>query len=191
MGLRSAAIVLLAFLVLEGACGPEQIVGEGMEEPRQGGETGVEQPATAPERTPRGPLEGPRPGDEVVDLCLRPSVDYDRGRIRVDWTRESYIRWSPDGSRILFNIYGLHSVDPDGVSLWEIANVPGRDPVWGWGARIWEGSMMYFDISPMASRIAYSACAYTEVAEREVKLEGLWVWDDISKTIVSEFDTGA
>ena len=187
---RLAAIALLAFLVLAIGCG------------------------TAPEQTVEEKLDGPRPGDEVVNLCeprLSEGILFDASR--ADWMREHYIRWSPDGSRILFNgfatgVWGpvaLYSVDPDGVLLRKVVNVPdyreardpfgddlqgtpvkqivdvpGRDPVWGDGS-----SMMYFDISPDSSRIAYSTCAYTEIAEREVESDG---WGYYREIVVSDID---
>ncbi len=187
---RLAAIALLAFFVLAIGCGKVS------------------------EQTVQGELDGPRPGDEVVNLCerrLSEGIFFDASR--ADWMREHYIRWSPDGARILFNgfapgIWGpvaLYSVDPDGVLLRKVVNVPdymealdrygyelngirarqivdvpSRDPVWGDGS-----SMMYFDISPDSSRIAYSTCAYTEIAEREVERDG---WGYYREIVVSDID---
>ncbi len=160
MVLRSA-LILLAFLLLMVACTSEDAAPDGLVSPSP----------TA------GTNEEPRPGDKVINLCDRPSYPdpytiLDVGPMYLFdelWGR--YIRWSPDGSRILFNnplIAGgsLHSVDPDGSSLRTVAVTPAYAaedllelPD---GAQIrYFGNMMYFDISPDSSRIAYSTCLYT------------------------------
>ena len=82
---------------------------------------------------------------------------------RGDWADENYIRWSPDGSQILFDVSGdkvegpvdLYAVAADGSRLEKIVDASAKGSLWGTG-----GSMMYFDVSPDGSRIAYSACAY-------------------------------
>ena len=80
------------------------------------------------------------------------------------WQFESFLKWSPDGSRILFDVrrgYGwggmaLYAVDTDGTSLQEVA-APSyyEDPVWG---SIGPGPMIYFDVSADGSRLAFSRC---------------------------------
>ena len=65
----------------------------------------------ASERTMQTGTEGPKPGDEVFDFCTPPdsfASSFNAGpikmkRLRAYWDEEQYIRWSPDGSRILFN----------------------------------------------------------------------------------------
>ena len=162
----------------------------------------------------KGEPDGPEPGDEVVNSCVRrlpEGAELDGSR--ADWTREHYIRWLPDGSRILFNgpppaVWGpvaLYSVDPDGLLLQKVVAVPDTFDLLGWGSSdssrgltrqsvdvperdpVWGigSSMMYFDISPDSSRVTYSTCAYTEVVKREVKSD--W-WDDYRQIIESEID---
>ncbi len=84
---------------------------------------------TGPEQIAQEGLDGPKLGDATEDLCVRhfdgiSEVDTSRA----DWMREYHIRWSPDGSRILFNgpargfwePVALYSVDPDGVLLQKV-----------------------------------------------------------------------
>ena len=77
------------------------------------------------------------------------------------WQYDEMVRWSPDGSRILFTtIADIYAVSEDGFTLRNI-NYADRDilspsdPVSGLPE-----TMTYFDISPDGSRIVYSTCAY-------------------------------
>ena len=119
MLLRSA-LIFLAFLVLMGACT----------------EVALEQPATG---TGQAAMQGPQVGDGVQDNCDPPLSSYPMDDVsgtvpRVVWDGERYIRWLPDGSRILFNGFvhplgprwpapDLYSVAPDGAQLDKIVNV--------------------------------------------------------------------
>ena len=117
MKLRSA-LILLAILALMGACTSEDA-------PREG-------------------IQGPQVGDEVANYCMNPpsstsEMGDDPGDVeRVDWRRERYIRWSPDGSRILFigfeqaagldwEARDLYSVAPDGSQLDKIVDIATAD----------------------------------------------------------------
>ena len=166
MVLRSAPI-LLVFLVLMGACTFEEAAPDGLVSPSP----------TA------GTNEEPRPGDKVINLCdehiyVDPYTILDVGPMYLfDELWDRYIQWSPDGSQILFNnplIAGgsLYSVDPDGSSLRTVALTPAYAPEDHFelaGVEIrFLGNMMYFDISPDSSRIAYSTCLYTRVQPGQV-----------------------
>ena len=77
------------------------------------------------------------------------------------WRYDEMVRWSPDGSRILFTtITDIYAVSEDGFTLRNI-NYADRhvlspsDPASGLPE-----AMTYFDISPDGSRIVYSTCAY-------------------------------
>ena len=104
---------------------------------------------------------------------------YEDPAVRGDWHRENYLRWSPDGSRVLFDVseeqyFGLvdlYSVSADGSGLRNITDAWDRDPVWRHGS-----TMTYFDVSPDGSRIVYSICALTEVIEPKI-LERRWVYE--------------
>ena len=94
--LRSA-LILLASLVLMGACT----------------EVALEQPATG---TGQAAMQGPQVGDGVQDNCDLPLSTFHMDDIsgtspRVAWHGERYIRWLPDGSRILFNGF-VHPIGP-------------------------------------------------------------------------------
>ena len=96
---------------------------------------------------------------------------------RGDWVDENYIRWSPDGSRILFDVsekhyegpVDLYSVATDGSWLYTIVDESDRGAIWGPGS-----SMTYFDVSPDSARIAYSTCAFNKDVDTE-KGDGSWV----------------
>ena len=83
-------------------------------------------------------MQGPRVGDKVADYCTNPpSMEMDEipaAVPRVVWDGERYIRWLPDGSRILFNGFvhpfgpswlapDLYSVAPDGAQLDKIVDI--------------------------------------------------------------------
>ncbi len=169
-------------------------------------------PTAAPETSSLS--QRPEPGDEVLDLCNTPvglGIANDMAPpSRGDWTMERYIRWSPDGSRILFSSLSpglwssttaaLYSIDPDAVSLLKVVNasedgstydlrgyyplvreiVDAPDRDPVWG----DGSpTMYFDVSPDSSRIVYSTCAYTEAAEQDVRRDE---WGQYYEIVVSD-----
>ena len=150
-------------------------------------------PATAETGlTPQEESNSPRPGDEVFNLCQSHYGNYHYNSpevLLIDWTIDAYVRWSPNGSQILFSgtppgkpgPVALYSVDPDGQSLHKIVAVPdfpGTRDHFSEAANnvymrkimdapgrdpVWgDGStMMYFDIFPDSSKIVYSTCAYT------------------------------
>ena len=64
----------------------------------------------------------------------------------------------PDSVNPTLGIYAVHT---DGSRLEKILDLSAGDPVWGDG-----GPVTHFDVSPDSSRIAYSACAYTQVGEQ-------------------------
>ena len=163
-----------------------------------------------PEEVLREKLNGPRPGDEVFDFCQSDYGEYHPSTIEVllvDWTIDAYVRWSPDGSQILFSgppLYkpgpvALYSVDPAGQSLQKIVGVPDFSYGWAHFSRadngvyvrtiidvpgrdpVWgQGStMMYFDIFLDSSKIVYSTCAYTrgDIGLEEEEIEAISPWD--------------
>ena len=86
------------------------------------------------------------------------------------------VKWSPDGSRILFNVnvedyskpMDLYSVDADGLRVRKIIdgslNTPDSAASGGTSSikETVNGPTMYFDISPDGARVAYSTCTYYE-----------------------------
>ena len=84
------------------------------------------------------------------------------------WRFQSYMQWSPDGSRVIYSNaadtlpwlgIGLFAIDVDGSSTDVLAdstvnrmtpNARGRG----------EAQMLHFDVSPDGSKIAYSTCRY-------------------------------
>ena len=189
MLLRSA-LILLAFLVVIGACTSEDTAPDELVDSTVEGEVAPEQPATgtgqaapnelveptvegevAPEQPATGTgqaMQGPRVGDAVADSCTSlPSIEGhgfpDYSRAVANWQRERYIRWSPDGSRILFNGFALHSgpdwpaadlysAAPDGAQLDKIVDLgdEGADLRWyywdyanGGPSREDEGTVVY------------------------------------------------
>ena len=122
MLLRSA-LILLAFLALIGACT----------------EVALEQSTTG---TGQAAMQGPQVGDGVQDNCDLPLSTFHMDDIsgtvpRVVWNGERYIRWLPDGSRILFNGFvhptgpswpapDLYSIAPNRAHLDKIVDVEGE-----------------------------------------------------------------
>ena len=129
------------------------------------------------------------PGVELGSLCSEFSLGSelpgdlntynDMITARGDWAVENYIRWSPDGSQILFDVsesrskgpVDLYAVAADGSRLEKIVDASSREPLWGTG-----GSMMSFDVSPDGSRIAYSACTYNRKPAEDSR-EDDWVYN--------------
>ena len=104
---------------------------------------------------------------------------------RGDWHYENYIRWSTDGSRILFDVseyifegvVDLYSVAADGSRMEKIVDASALVELYTYtdhGIRLTKNvdvsymelpwligsSMTYFDISPDSSQIAFSACSH-------------------------------
>ncbi len=129
-------LIVLAFLALMGACTSEQATPDEFVEPTAEGETVSEQPALETRQAMPSRMQEPQVGDEVQDGCTPPppmdDVHFD-SPFRGGWVSERYIRWSPDGSRILFNgsaVYDyvlpapdLYYVAPNGARLDKIVNV--------------------------------------------------------------------
>ena len=97
------------------------------------------------------------------------------------WQLANHVRWSPDGSRILFDFavgkvgtppVGLYGVDADGQQVREIVN-PVDNSAFSDVLGMYTGSMMYFDISPDGSRVAYSTCRYSTGANFELMVSDL------------------
>ena len=143
MLLRSA-LIFLAFLALIGACTSEEPTPDELAEPTVEGGVATEQESTETGQATRTGLQGPQVGDEVANYCMNPpsstsEMGDDPGDVeRVDWRRERYIRWSPDGSRILFigfeqaagldwEARDLYSVAPDGSQLDKIVDIATAD----------------------------------------------------------------
>ena len=144
------------------------------EEKQAGPESTEEEDKNATSSTAEEGQAGPRPGDKVINLCERAqnlSVILDAGPTAFDRQWDRYVQWSPDGSRILFNLPrlergSLYGVAFDGSSRRAVVEaVPyvanPRLQVPDGILYLYGGSMMYFDISPDSSRIVYSRCAYT------------------------------
>ncbi len=97
------------------------------------------------------------------------------------WQVANHVRWSPDGSRILFDFsvgrsgappVGLYDVDADGHQVREIVN-PIENSAFSDSLGMYTGSMMYFDISPDGSRVVYSTCRYSTGANFELMVSEL------------------
>ena len=91
---------------------------------------------------------------------------------RGDWYSENYIRWSPDGSQILFDVsedilegpVNLYSVTVDSSRLKKIVSANSNIP-----ARAVPISMIYYDVSHDGSRIVFSSCMPYGCSETEGK----------------------
>ena len=98
-----------------------------------------------------------------------------------DWQLANHVRWSPDGSRILFDFsvgksgtppVGLYGVDADGHQVREVID-PIENSAFSGVLGMYTGSMMYFDISPDGSRVAYSTCRYSTGSNFELMVSDL------------------
>ena len=98
-----------------------------------------------------------------------------------DWQLANHVRWSPDGSRILFDFsvgkigtppVGLYGVDADGHQVREVIDPIENSAFSDFFGR-YTGSMMYFDISPDGSRVAYSSCRYSTSSNFELMVSDL------------------
>ena len=98
-----------------------------------------------------------------------------------NWQLAHHVRWSPDGSGILFDFsvgksgttpVGLYGVDADGHRVREIVNPIENSAFSDFFGR-YTGSMMYFDISPDGSRVAYSSCRYSTSSNFELMVSDL------------------
>ena len=95
------------------------------------------------------------------------------------WQLANHVRWSPDGSRILFDFsvgkigappVGLYGVDADGHKVREVVN-PVENSAFSDVLGMYTGSMMYFDISPDGSRVG--ACRYSTGSNFELMVSDL------------------
>ena len=135
-------------------------------------------PAPQPTRTPL-PTAAPDPlavADPGVTPCSTLSRDVPQA-----WQRAHYVRWTPDGSRILFDLavgkrgvppVGLYMVDVDGLQVREVVS-PIDNAAFSDTLGTYTGSMIYFDISPDGSRVAYSTCRYSTDANFELMVSDL------------------
>ena len=98
-----------------------------------------------------------------------------------DWQLANHVRWSPDGSRILFDFsigkfgtppVGLYGVDADGHRVREVID-PVENSAFSDVLGMYTGSMMYFDISPDGSRVVYSTCRYSTGSNFELMVSDL------------------
>ena len=98
-----------------------------------------------------------------------------------NWQLAHHVRWSPDGSGILFDFsvgksgttpVGLYGVDADGHRVREIVN-PIENSAFSDILGMYTGSMMYFDISTDGSRVAYSTCRYSTGYNFELMVSNL------------------
>ena len=98
-----------------------------------------------------------------------------------DWQLANHVRWSPDGSRILFDFsvgkigtppVGLYGLDADGHQVREFVN-PVENSAFSDVLGMYTGSMMYFDISPDGSRVAYSTCRHSTGSNFELMVSDL------------------
>ena len=215
--LRSAAI-LLTLLILAGiaACGGSNVAIPEATTPSETASSTETATATFTEGRSgqnyvqsygtRTEIDAPAeilPGVENGSLCSEfemgsyDPADLDKYKYfmsaRGDWADENYIRWSPDGSQILFDVatrlsglpVDLYSVAANGSRLEKIVDASSREPLWGNG-----GSMMNYDMSPDGSRIAYSACAYNRKPVEDSRDDD-WVYNyDIAFTNMDGTEVG-
>ena len=104
------------------------------------------------------------------------------------WQGNDNVRWTPDGSRILFTFgdeeAGVYAVDSDGSRLQTVID-PSVNTVHGnWGHPV--GLMTYFDISPDGSQIVYSTCRYPD--SDRVPPSDLEYWEFSYEIVVSNID---
>ena len=131
-----------------------------------------------PTATPLPAVEKPPYQDYVRDTsCLDPLSSHIRNRLG-----KYVVRWSPDGSHILFNVSAenysrpmdLYSVDAGGLRVRKVIdgslNAPDSTASGGTSSskEIVYGPTMYFDVSPDGTRVAYSTCTYYENQDNDL-----------------------
>ena len=98
-----------------------------------------------------------------------------------DWQHVRYVDWSPDGSQILFDAsvgyegyppVGLYGLEVESYELKEIVN-PLENTWEEYSDGYYSGPMMYFDVSPDGSRVAYSTCRYSNYSDYEIMLSDI------------------
>ena len=125
-----------------------------------------------PTATPLPAVEKPPYQDYARDTsCLDPLSSDIRNRLG-----KYVVRWSPDGSHILFNVSAenyskpmdLYSVDAGGLRVRKVidGSLSAPDSTASGGTssskEIVYGPTMYFDVSPDSSKVTYSTCTYYE-----------------------------
>ena len=107
---------------------------------------------------------------------------------RNSWQGNDNVRWTPDGSQILFTFgdekAGIYAVDTDGSRLQTIVD-PSINTVKG-NRGPYIGLMTYFDISPDGSQIVYSTCRYPD--SDSLPPSGLEPWEFSYEIVVSNID---
>ena len=98
---------------------------------------------------------------------------------RPGWLSGEFVRWTPDGSTMLFTDGPqIHAVATDGSRLWQVTERPARTPDPGYGVPI--GFIAPFALSPDGAELVYATCRYPDphrAAQREAAGEPL-VRDD-------------
>ena len=123
----------------------------------------LEPPTPTPTRTPIPRIEPPTPTPSPTTAPIialnDPSTPCYPWREPYGY-QDTFLQWSPDGSRILFNIGPhIHAVDAEGSRIQMIADTSGEISFDG-TAHDRFGTMTYFDVSPDGSKLVYSTCRY-------------------------------
>ena len=147
-----------------------------------------------PTQTPL-PTQAPQPtGGHSRPSNLR-CEEFGRG-IEFNWQPGRFAQWSPDGSRILFDVsvgeyghpaVGLYGFDIGSYRLQQVVD-PLESTSVASGSAESVGLDMHFDVSPDGARVVYSTCGYSEGQDYEIAVSAIDATDTERLTENGDFD---
>ncbi len=145
-------------------------------------------PAESPTNTPAPESGQSRPSDLRCE-------DFGRG-IEFNWQPGRFAQWSPDGSRILFDVsvgeyghpaVGLYGFDIGSYRLQQVVD-PLESTSVASGSAESVGLDMHFNVSPDGARVVYSTCGYSDGQDYEIAVSAIDATETQRLTENGDFD---